>query len=127
MRSNKFKFLLNASIFAVYCSVAVAASMVTVKGRVSDSQGAAIKGAHLLFHLDTSGRANQAPVADIMRETDAKGNFNVQLESGFYDVCVMAKAFTPECRKILVSKKNVQEDFRLNADPLVIRHLGDIF
>jgi hypothetical protein len=95
---------------------------------VSDSEGAAIEGAHLLFHIDTSGRTNPTPSLDIVRETDAMGSFDVQLEPGFYDVCVMAKAFTPECRKILVSKeKEVQHLVRLNANPLVMKHLGDTF
>jgi len=128
MRSNIFKALLMALTFGMYCSVAIAGSLGMVKGRVSDSEGAAIKGAHLLFHLDTSGQTNPAQTSDIFRETDAVGNFDVQLEPGFYDVCVMAKAFTPECRKILVSKEErVQHDVRLNADPLVIKHLGDTF
>lgn len=128
MRSSIFKSFLMALIFAMCCSVAIAASFGTVKGRVSDSEGAAIKGAHVLFHLDTSGRTRPAPTSDIVRETDTMGTFDVQLEPGFYDVCVMAKAFTPKCRKILVSKDGkVQHDVRLNADPLVIKHLGDTF
>jgi len=112
----------------MFCSVAIAASLGAVKGRVSDSEGASIKGARLLFHIDTSGRRNPAPTRDIVRETDAMGSFDVQLEPGFYDMCVMAKAFAPECRKILVSKEGkVQHDVRLNADPLVMKHLGDRF
>jgi hypothetical protein len=41
----------------------------------------------------------------------------------------MATAFTAECRKILVTKEggNTQHSARLNADPLVIKHLGDKF
>lgn len=128
MKSNTIKSLLIALLFIASCSLAIAAPLGTVKGRVSDSEGAAIKGAYLLFHLDTSGRTKSAPTVDIVRETDAMGNFDVQLEPGFYDVCIMAKAFTPECRKILVSKKgNVQHDAHLNADPLVLKHLGDTF
>jgi hypothetical protein len=129
MQSNPIKPLLIALVLIImYCSVARAASLGTVKGRVSDSEGAAIKGAHVLFHLDSSGRTKVTPTLDVVRETDAMGNFDVQLEPGFYDVCIMAQAFTPECRKILVPKEgNVQHNADLNADPLVIKHLGDTF
>ena len=128
MQSNTIKPLLISLVFIMYCSVAIAARLGTVKGRVSDSEGAAIKGAHLLFHLDGSGRTKSAPTSDVVLETDLMGSFGVQLEPGFYDVCIMAKAFTPECRKILVFKKgNVQHDAHLNADPLVLKHLGDTF
>jgi hypothetical protein len=66
--------------------------------------------------------------ADIVRETDTTGQFDVQLEPGFYDVCVMAPAFTPQCGKILLTKEaDIQHDVHLNADPLVIKHLGDRF
>jgi hypothetical protein len=110
------------------CFAAREAFAVTVKGQISDSGGAAIKGAHLLFHLDPSGKRKPTISADIIRETDVAGNFHVQLEPGFYDVCVMAAAFTPECDKILVTREGeVQHDVHLNADPLVIRHLGDRF
>ena len=105
MQSNTIKCLLIALTFMVYGFAAVAEPSGTVKGRITDSEGAAIKGAHLLFHMDTSGRNNSAPSVDVVRETDTMGDFEVQLESGFYDVCIMAKAFTPECRKILVSKE----------------------
>ena len=129
MQSSLTKYLLTALISVLYCSVAVAAPVGTIQGRVSDSEGAAIKGAHVLFHLDPSGQTKSAPTVDIVRETDVNGHFNVQLEPGFYDVCIMATAFTPECRKLLVSKDggHTQSNARLNADPLVIKHLGDTF
>jgi hypothetical protein len=129
MPSSLIKYLLIAFVFVLYCFVAVAAPVGTIQGRVSDSDGAAIKGAQILFHLDSSGQTKATPTVDIVRETDVMGHFDVQLEPGFYDVCIMATAFTPECRKILVSKNggNTQHNARLNADPLVIKHLGDRF
>lgn len=114
--------------FILFCSGATAASGGTVKGIVSDSEGAAIEGAHLVFHLDPSGGAKSAPAPDVVRETDVMGRFSVQLEPAFYDVCVMATAFTPQCSKILVPKEgDIRHDARLKADPLVTRHLGDRF
>ena len=63
-----------------------------------------------------------------MRESDAAGRFEVRLEPGFYDVCVMATAFAPECKKVLVvNGAAIQYDARLKADPLIMQHLGDKF
>jgi hypothetical protein len=122
------KFSLITVVAALCCSAATAASPGTIKGRVVDSEGAVIKGAHLLFHPDPSGQNKPASRSDVMRETDAAGRFDVQLEPGFHDVCVMATAFSPECRKVLVTGGGtIQHDAQLKADPLVMRHLGDTF
>jgi len=128
MRSKGMKFSLMTVAVALCCSVATAASPRTIKGQVVDSEGAVIKGAHLLFHPDPSGQNKPAARSDVMRETDAAGRFDVQLEPGFYDVCVMATAFTPECKKVLVTNGGtIQHDAQLKADALVMQHLGDTF
>ena len=126
MYSLSLSFVAIASI--TYSSAAAAASMETGTGRVSDSEGAAIQGAHLLFHSDPSGRSRPISRSDITQETDALGRFNVQLEPGFYDVCTMAAAFTPQCTKVLVSKRRVTSyNTRLSISTLVTRPLGDTF
>lgn len=128
MRSMWVKSSIAVVTVALCSSAATAASPGTVKGQVLDSEGAVIKGAHLLFHPDASGQARPGIRQDVMKESDASGRFEVQLEPGFYDVCVMATAFTPECRKVLVVTGNTfQQDARLKADPLVMQHLGDKF
>lgn len=128
MRSKVLKFWLVAVTFALCCSVATATSPGRIKGQVLDSEGAVIEGAHLLLHSDPSGQNRPAARSDVMRETDAAGLFDVQLEPGFYDVCVMATAFTPDCHKIFITNgKTIPYDARLKADPLVIQHLGDTF
>jgi hypothetical protein len=128
MRSNEMKFSLVAVTISLYCSLATAATPGTIKGRVLDSEGAVIKGAHLLFHLDSSGQNKPVSRSDMARKTDAAGRFDIQLEPGFYDVCVMATAFTPECRKVLVTTgKAILWDTQLKMDALVIQHLGDKF
>ena len=70
MRSSLIKTVL---VFVLYSSVAVAAPVGTIQGRVSDSEGAAIKGAQVLFHLDSSGQTKSAPTVDIVRETNPWG------------------------------------------------------
>ncbi len=128
MRSKWLKFSITILAVILCSAVAIAASPGTIKGHVLDSEGAVIKGAHLLFHPDASGQAKPAIRSDVMRESDAAGRFEVQLDPGFYDVCVMATAFTPECKKVLiVSGEAIQRDARLKADPLVMRQLGDKF
>ena len=128
MRSQWLRFLITILAVVLGSSVAIAASPGTIKGQVLDSEGAAITGAHLLFHPDPSGQAKSAIRSDVMHESDAAGRFEVQLEPGFYDVCVMAAAFAPECKKVLiVGAVAIQHDARLKADPLVMQHLGDKF
>jgi hypothetical protein len=128
MRLNEMKFLLAAVTISFYCSLATSATPGTIKGRVLDSEGAVIKGAHLLFHPDSSGQSKPGSRSDMVRETDAAGRFDIRLHPGFYDVCVMATAFTPECRKVLVTTgKAILYDTQLKMDALVMQHLGDKF
>lgn len=128
MRSKLWHTLTMAAALVLFSSSATYAFSATVKGHITDSEGAAIKGAEVLFHLDPSGNAKPSPSVDVFRKTNATGGFEIQLTPGFYDVCIMATAFTPECSKILVNKENqTDHDVHLNASPLVIKHLGDRF
>ncbi len=126
MRSRILKHSLLLSASFILCPGLTLGSPSALKGRVTDSEGAAIQGAHLLFHLDPSGKTKSGLEVDVMRDTDAQGAFNVQLEPGFYDVCVMATAFTPQCTKVLLSSQGIaHQDFHLSADPLVLKHIAD--
>jgi hypothetical protein len=109
-------------------SLVSAAPLGGIRGQITDSEGAVIAGAHLLIHPDGSGRIPAAKSTDVQLETDRMGRFGVQLEPGFYDVCVMANAFTPQCRKVLVTNDGVVEyRAHLTVDPLVVNSLGDRF
>jgi hypothetical protein len=77
MRSKCLKFLIMVMAVALCSSAGMAASLGTVKGRIVDSEGAVIKGAHLLFHPDSSGEAKPATRSDVMRESDGSGQFEV--------------------------------------------------
>lgn len=128
MRSTKMKFLLMIMAVTLCSSLAVAVSSGTITGSVMDSEGAIIKNAHLVFHRDFSGQNKPAAYPDVTRETDASGRFSVQLEPGFYDVCIMATAFAPECRKVLVTSGETREhNAQLKVDALIVQHLGDTF
>ncbi len=98
----------------------------TIVGRITDTQtGAAIPGAQLLFHFDRAGAAADQR-SDITRQSDQSGRFEVQLGPGFYDVCVMAATYSPECREVLVANgKSIQHDVGLTFDRLVGNHLDE--
>lgn len=105
-----------------------AAAPGTVKGRVLDSLGAPIGRARILLHFDPAGQEKVPPRADVALETNAAGGFGVELQSGFYDVCVFSTAFTPDCRKVLVrSGDTLLHDTKMKVDPLISKHLGDTF
>jgi Carboxypeptidase regulatory-like domain len=128
MKPKGMKSSLLILAVALCSSMAVAVSSGTITGRVVDPQGAVIQGAHLLFHRDYSGQNKLATHSDFTRETDASGQFDIQLEPGFYDVCVMASAFTSECRKVLVTEgTTIQHNTELKVDALVMQHSGDTF
>ena len=75
---------------------------------------------------DGADRSHTRP--EVSRKTDDRGRFEAKLEPGFYDVCVRASAFTPECKKVLIEDgKSVQYRAQLKVDPLLVQHLADRF
>ncbi len=102
----------------------------TLKGTVTDSEGAAISGAHILVRWDSSGsgvglKSNLGLRHDLSFETDNNGQFMSLLPPGFYDVFVSANAFSPECRKIRVNAGEAAiYKPRLKVDPLVTKEIG---
>lgn len=115
-------------VLAAILVVATAPPAIAVHGRILDTEGAGIKGARVLFHADPAGEVPPLERADITRETDDEGLFDLEVAQGFYDVCVMATGFTPECKKIYATDgQSIRYDSRLRIDPLVVRVLGDKF
>jgi len=100
-----------------------------IMGTVLDSEGASVGGAHILIHPDLSrSEFPHSKRDDIFLNSDSRGRFETQLEPGFFDVCVMADAFTPQCRKVYIMEARIlQIVFRLRADPEVVRRIGDKF
>ncbi len=114
------------ALLAITCFLinAVAAS---VTGTVIDSEGAAIRKAQIVIRTDSSGRRGAVKRSDLILETDAKGHFTANLSPSFYDVCVMADAFSPNCQKLLISTASLTINIQLKADPEVMKRLGDVF
>jgi hypothetical protein len=105
-----------------------AATPVTVRGAVMDVEGAAIGGAKIVIRFDRSGQMRPVSQTLVQLSTDRMGTFSSQLQPGFYDVCVMANAFTPQCQKILVkSGSGGGPVFHLKTDDLISKSIGDSF
>ena len=82
----------------------------TLSGTIRDSEGAAIANAHVVIHWDPAGSNylsdNIGTNGDKTAATDEKGQFSLELPSGFYDVFVTATAFSPNCEKIRIEGKD---------------------
>lgn len=117
---------LSVVVLTLSCSVMVAAEG-DLAGTVLDSEGAAIAKAHIVIHADASGRRAPAQAGDLIALTDRHGHFSASLTPGFYDVCVMADAFSPSCEKVFIDHSPVALKVQLKADPKVMERLGDKF
>jgi hypothetical protein len=103
-----------------------------VKGSVVDSEGAAIANARVIYHRDLAGNlidvTEDHGISDGTLKTDQTGSYKASIHPGIYDVCVMASAFTPQCKKVEIKPDgHAFPIFRLKVDPLVTKHLGDTF
>jgi hypothetical protein len=117
-----------ALVIGLVGPVTATAQSGTLNGTVVDSEGAVVASAYVLVHHDVSGSTDRESRRDIIRTTDARGRFRVQLEPGFYDACFMATGFTPECQKILLKPgETIDRKIRLQIDPLILRELADKF
>lgn len=127
MPSNKLTLRLMLAA-VVLCAQAQTPNVTgIVRGRISDETGGAMYHGYVLFHSDQAGKDKQVVLPDVTRDTDRNGRFEVQLETGFYDVCAMGWGFTAQCKKILVTQgKTIQHDVKLKLDPLVSKYLGEV-
>jgi hypothetical protein len=98
-----------------------------VAGTVLDSGGVAIAKAHVVIHADASGRRAPTQPVDLVTETDRQGHFSANLTPGFYDVCIMADAFSPSCEKVLVNHFPLAVEMQMKPDSKVLERLGDKF
>lgn len=105
----------------------------TLKGVVTDSEGAAIRHATVRVHWDESGagvglKTNVGIKQDLTANTNEKGEFSLEVPPGFYDVFISANAFTPQCRKVRVRPgETASFSPKLSTDPIVTKELRDRF
>ncbi len=82
-----------------------AQSPVNLSGKINDTVGAVIGRAFVVVHPDTDGLVPPTDKREIQTlSSDINGAFTVEVKPGFYDVCVMASSFIPECRKVNVKR-----------------------
>ena len=127
------KLVIVALVIVAIAAQAAAPGKGWINGAVTDSQGAAIAKARIVFHWDPSGSTvglstNVGLAEDLVVWTDEKGLLAAELPPGFYDLFVSAPGFSPSCQKVRVREGDpvvVKVQLRVNA--LVIRELGDKF
>jgi hypothetical protein len=128
MQRTQLKFVFFLCITTLCGMAQVTTVPGTVSGRVTrtDAGGIPVEGAHVVVHYDHAGNMQPSSRPDVARATDRLGRYSVELEPGFYDVCIMALALTPDCRKVLVtSGKTIEHDAALRTDPLVVDRLAE--
>src|SRR5260370_1503508 len=122
---ERLKSYLFVTVAVAFTASALAAPSSVLHGDVKDSEGAVSRGAHILLRADKAGGFGKANT-DQMLTTDALGRFEAGVGAGFYDVCAMADAFTPQCRKVFIQGTNgTNQHFRLKVDPEVEKRIGD--
>jgi hypothetical protein len=120
-----------AALWVVFLgfSILSAAQQSAISGQITDSEGAALRKAHVLVHWDSSGSAvglrdNIGIKQDVTVVTDANGHYSADVPPGFYDVFVSAMAFTPTAAKVRVKEGHATTLSRkLKVDPLVSKEL----
>jgi hypothetical protein len=104
------------------------AKAATLSGTIRDSGGAVISNAHIIVHWDPSGsnylKDNFGSKQDITAVSDSKGQWSLELAPGFYDVFVMATAFSPQCEKVRLKGKEVKTyDVKLKVSLVTSKEL----
>jgi hypothetical protein len=90
---------------------------------VKDSEGARIAGAHVHVYRDELfGNAFERTFI-----ADKGGAVHFSVVDGWYDICVMRGAFTPECKEIHVEGKDVPVVFTLTVSTAMTKTIGDTF
>src|SRR5579863_9461101 len=88
---------------------------------VKDKVGATINGAHVHVYRDVlfGNPLEQTFTAD------NRGTVRFAVVDGWYDICVMGGAFTPQCREIDVAGKNISLVFTLTVSAAMQKTIGD--
>jgi Carboxypeptidase regulatory-like domain len=105
-----------------------AESQSTIKGRVTDSEGAVIAKARVLIHWDSSSPVSDTKKSltqDVSVMTDSRGEYAAAVPVGFYDIFVSAPLFTPIAAKVIVKdRQQAKFNAKLYVDPLVSKEIG---
>lgn len=97
--------ILTAFVILLFTYLASAQSESTIKGTITDAEGAIIANARVSIHWDPAGSNvglsdNVGTKTDVVAMTDSNGHYSMVVPPGFYDVFVSAMAFTPTAGKV---------------------------
>ena len=125
--SRRIRTCLFGTMHVALVTTVLASSPVIIAGDVQDMLGARIPGAHIFLRADASGGYGKSNV-DLSLTSDRNGEIQVMVGEGFYDLCVMHDAFTPQCKKLFIEgSKFARQHFRLKLDREVEKHIADKF
>ncbi len=100
-----------------------------VSGLVRDATGGVIENADVIVHWNCAlpeGSGVPGAPKDVMVKTDKFGRFSATVAPGFYDVCVHATAFSPQCTTVKATKeKAVTYNPRMNLNALISSEIAD--
>ena len=102
-----------------------------LRGSIRDESGAAIQGATIIVHWDSTGSdrgiGNVGTTSDVIIRTNKEGEFSADLPPGLYDLFASAPAFSPSCRKVRVPKGSdmTRYDERLAVSSLALVGLAE--
>ena len=103
-------------------------SSVSLQGSVRDAQGAFMPRTYIFVRSSDSSGILGPPheLRTMHTETDRNGNYTLDLQPGFYDVCAFEDAYTPDCHKLHIEANHLANlDFLLKISPLAEKELGD--
>jgi hypothetical protein len=121
------KITATVAFLLAWLPFSVSANAETLKGKVGDFYGAFMPNSYVFaFNNELPCPSiNALPGKSTM--TTRIGDFQLDLDPGFYDVCVFHSGFTAVCKKIFVTEKTNKKiyKFRMLPDPLVTKEKGD--
>jgi Carboxypeptidase regulatory-like domain len=82
------------TIYLVLSATATPSDSATLRGMVTDAEGAPIPNPYVLVHRSVGG------ITDVRAQVQHDGSFFVSVSPGFYDVFVTAIGFSPRCTKM---------------------------
>jgi len=132
MKNMRHIRVLSVPLFVIVVTTLVFSSedVSTLSGTVTDQLGAVIPGAKLFIHWNTPrSMGPKEPVKyDDLVVTDTAGKFSIPLRPGFYDVCVHARAFSPACKTLALSRgMDSTYNPALEINRVIVEEFGDEF
>ena len=102
MKTNRIVFCLLLLVFSGYV---LAETPTGLRGTVTDPSGAVIPGAEVVIRYHYRCHDHRDSIPERSVTTNQAGEFEVNLQSGFYDVMVMADCFAPIAENVTIKPR----------------------